>query len=45
MHRAVRVVAVLALAAMLPMYDGRPGVDAIELVDRAVEALDRGIRL
>ena len=33
------------LAAMLPMYDGRPGVDAIELVDRAVDVLERGISL
>jgi hypothetical protein len=33
------------LAAMLPMYDGRPGVDAIDLLDRAVEVLERGIRL
>ena len=33
------------LAAMLPMYDGRPGVDAIALVDRAVDVLERGITL
>jgi AcrR family transcriptional regulator len=33
------------LAAMLPMYDGRPGVDAIGLVDRAVEVLERGVVL
>jgi AcrR family transcriptional regulator len=33
------------LAAMLPMFDGRPGVDAVELVDRAVEVLERGVTL
>jgi AcrR family transcriptional regulator len=33
------------LAAMVPMYDGGPGVDPIELVDRAVEILERGVRL
>ena len=30
------------VAAMLPMYDGRSGVNAIPLVDRAVEVLERG---
>ncbi len=34
------------LAAMLPMYDGtRPGIDLIELVDEAVEVIERGSSL
>jgi len=31
------------LAAMLPMFDGRPGADAIALVDDAVEVLEAGL--
>ena len=33
------------LAAMLPIYESGPDVDLLELVDRAVEVLERGIRL
>ncbi|HEY5629678.1 MAG TPA: TetR family transcriptional regulator, partial [Candidatus Limnocylindrales bacterium] len=34
------------LAAMLPMYDGtRSGVDLVELVDEAVEVIEKGAKL